>query len=59
MTGTVRKWPLNLPVVAVLLFLYAPIAILVVFAFNDSAISYSGADSRYGGSTSWPRKGSS
>ena len=41
MTGTARKWPLNLPVWAVLLFLYAPIAILVVFAFNDSAISYS------------------
>ena len=41
MTGTVRKWPLNVPVWAVLLFLYAPIAILVVFAFNDSAISYS------------------
>ena len=41
MTGTVRRWPLNLPVWAVLLFLYAPITILVVFAFNDSAISYS------------------
>ena len=41
MTDAMRALPLNLSVWSVLAFLYAPIAILVVFAFNDSAISYS------------------
>lgn len=35
------EWPFNLLVGAVLAFLYAPIVVLVIFAFNESAISYS------------------
>ena len=41
MNRALQDWPLRLSVGVVLLFLYAPIAILVTFAFNESAISYS------------------
>lgn len=40
MLARFRMSPLHLAVAGVLVFLYAPIVILVAFAFNDSALSY-------------------
>ncbi len=40
MTSRVKLSPLSIAVGAVFIFLYAPIVVLVMFAFNESALSY-------------------
>jgi len=41
MTRSIRNLPHSIWVAAVLAFLYAPVVVLVIFAFNESALSYS------------------